>query len=120
MAEKIIRPKKQQKEQMTVKIDLRVEPVYKNGKLHYFKSNAIAGDHLMYVRSTGHEANILPKEVIFLGETETHMLVSWGSYKRSVNKASVFCGDDVLYILNVPVVEEGTKREEAEKAQTEE
>ena len=106
MAEKNISPKKQKKEQKKAMIDLRVVPVYKNGKLHYFKSNAMEGDHLKYVRATGHDPQLLPKEVIFLGETETHMLVSWGSYKRSINKASVFCGDDRLYILDVPVVEE--------------
>lgn len=66
-----------------------------------FKSNVKPGDRLIYQTSKTMGSLNLPKCVVVVSETPFCLQVDMGGYRMSVNKASIFCRDDVLYLQKV-------------------
>ncbi len=65
-----------------------------------FVSNIKPGDLLEYKRSACPINEFLPKIVTVVAEYKYHFTVYDGKYYTSVNKASVYCNKEILYIIN--------------------
>lgn len=76
---------------------VQVTPIYGKSGLKCFKSNIKPGDELIYMRSSGPIAQYLPRKVVVVSESPFHFMVDRGKYQLSVNKASVYCRDEILY-----------------------
>lgn len=76
---------------------VEVTPVYENKTLVSFSSNVKPGDVILFKKSSHINPIMFHKPVTVVSESLFHILVSTGRYEMCVNKAELFCKDEILY-----------------------
>ena len=82
---------------------VKVTPIIRGQKFCGFESNLTPGCIVAFEGTSAfdtlkQEASILHKPATVISETPFHFRLDFGKYKVNVNKASIYCQDEILYI----------------------
>ena len=76
--------------------EVKAYPQYENGCLVRFDTDVAVGEVLSLKRLPFHHDLILPKDVTVVAEYPFHILVDLGSWRLSLNKETMYCGERPL------------------------
>ncbi|MBQ6833542.1 MAG: hypothetical protein IJO55_03890 [Lachnospiraceae bacterium] len=84
---------------------VKEEPVISAGKMSAFRNyvgvykNIDMGTKLLYLTSSSCDSAIMPNLVTIVDDYSHHFMVDTGKYRMSVNKSSVYCKTEGLYLF---------------------